>query len=108
MTNKWQDVKNYVNSNENFTRKEMTKFFENFSHTEDQYILFLKHCGFIERISTAKYKRIVKIPDFVSSSLASELSYNKEKREKVMLKLIRKQKLENIKIGAEVHIFSKC
>ena len=97
MLNKWQEVKKYVNNNETFTRKDMTKFFENHGHTEDQYILFLMHCGFIERTSTAKYKRIIKIPNFVSSSLASELSYNSEKREKLMKKLIRKQKLENIK-----------
>lgn len=98
MINKWQEVKNYVNSNENFTRKDIKKHFDmNRSHTEDQYILFLMHCGFIERVACAKYKRIIKIPNFLSSSLASELSYNTEKREKVMLKLIRKQKLENIK-----------
>ena len=98
MISKWQEVVNYVNSNENFTRKEMTKFFENFGHTEDQYILFLKHCGFIEKIDVAKYKRIIKIPNFVSLNLVSEISYNIEKREKLMLKLLRKQKLENIKV----------
>ena len=47
----------------------------------------------------AKYKRIIEIPLFISSSLASELSYNTTKREKLMSKLIRKQKLENIEKG---------
>ena len=50
-TSKWQDVKDYVNSHEKFTRKEMTKFYNgDFGHTEDQYVLFLKHCGFLEKV----------------------------------------------------------
>jgi len=93
LTNKWQDVKNYVNSNEKFTRKEMTKFYNgNFGHTEDQYILFLKHCGFLEKIKIGEYVRIMKVPDDISLSLITKLSYDENERKRIF----RREKLKKI------------
>jgi len=91
--NKWQEVKNYVNSHDKFTRKEMTKFYNGrFGHTEDQYVLFLKHCGYLKKIKIGEYERIMKVPDDISLSLITKLSYDEIERKRIF----RKEKLKKI------------
>ena len=93
--NKWNDVKNFVNSHDIFTRKELKK--ESLSdNTVDNYINYIIKAGFIDRIGRGKYKLLIKIPKYISSSIIFVLAYNEEKRTKLMTSLIRKQKLENI------------
>ena len=64
--NKWKDIVNYINSHDKFTRKDMCNEIKGFSQTEDQYVLIIKHVGFLEKPSTAKYIRKMKIPENIS------------------------------------------
>lgn len=96
--NKWKRLKEFINSRENgvFTRKEMRLLIDADS-TEDQYVNVLRNCQFIVRTSLGKYKRLLKIPMTLSSSKIINLAYDREKRDKYMTILKRKEKLENIK-----------
>lgn len=87
-TSKWEIIKNYVNSNEIIERK----IIDNGGSTIDNYINMLRNCEFLERIGRGKYKRKCTIPDFITSSLLQEISFDKEKR----IKFLRKKKLEEI------------
>ena len=95
---KWQDVKDFVNSNEKWTRKRIRKIVDK-SNTIDIYVLIMMNAGFVKRIGKGKYKRLIKVPEYVSSSTMQAIAYNEEKRRKFMLTIIRKQKLKNIKIN---------
>jgi hypothetical protein len=70
-----------------------------FSHTEDQYVLIIKHVGFLEKHSTAKYVRKMKIPENISlgkmCKLAYDIDYSEEKR-KIKIIIQRKEKLEKL------------
>ena len=94
--NQWLEYKKYANSHEYFTRKELK---ENSLHgnTIDNYINLTAKSGFIKKTGRGQYTRILKIPNFISSSLILKLSYDKEKREKILITIIRKEKLENIR-----------
>ena len=46
---------------------------------------------FIQRTGHGKYKRLITIPNNISSSLMQELAYNTEKRNKIMMILTRCQ-----------------
>jgi len=92
---KWQEIKDYVNSHELFTRKEMKKI--GLGTTGDMYINNLRNAGFVIRIGRGQYKRIIKIPNYISSSLMVDIAYSEDRRKKFMMTLIRKQKLENIR-----------
>ena len=65
-------------------------------YTECQYISNIFHAEFIKRIGIGSYERIVKVPEFISSNKMCELAYNKEKRDKLISTLIRKEKLQNL------------
>lgn len=95
--NKWAEVKDFVNSKIDFTKKEMTQYFDGIGYTEHQYILLMLNAGFIERTGRGKYKKLITIPDYISSSLMQQLAYNTEKRNKLMIILKRKEKLLKIK-----------
>jgi len=87
----WRDIKDFVNSHEKFTRKDLYK--NGFYTTGENYILLMKHVGFINKVGIAKYERIIKIPE----SLSSTKLYNLVKNKSEGLKYMRKYKLENIK-----------
>ena len=94
---KWQEIKNFVNTNEHFTRKDMKDNFKKFSQSHEQYILILKHIGFIDKPTIATYDRIVKIPEKLTSSYIIKLMQNEELKNAYMSKIIRKEKLNKVK-----------
>jgi hypothetical protein len=97
---KWKVVKDFVNSHEIFTRRELRIKLNIRSigdYTESQYINHIKNAGFIKRIERGKYKRIMKIPKSISSTKIANIGYmSKEEKQKILLVLIRKEKLQNI------------
>lgn len=94
---RWQEVKDFVNSKIDFTKKDMRVHFDGIGNTESQYILLMLNAEFIQRTGHGKYKRLITIPNNISSSLMQELAYNTEKRNKIMMILKRKEKLNKIK-----------
>jgi len=92
---KWDLIKDYVNSHDIITRKEL-KISNLGGNTVDNYINLLRNTQFLTRIGRGKYKRIIKIPNSLSSSKLSKIAYNYELRDKLMKSLIRKQKLDDI------------
>lgn len=96
----WSIVKNFINSHDFFTRKDMRKVMPDFGHSEDQYILIITNVGFLEKIKTATYVRKAKIPENISISKMIKLAYDrdyKEEKEKLITIIKRKEKLNNIK-----------
>jgi len=89
-TTEWDNIKIFVNSNVKFTRKDLYAY--GFSNTGEQYLLQLKHIGFVNK-AFAKYDRLCKIPESLSSTKMSKLARNKSD----CLKYIRTIKLKNIK-----------
>jgi hypothetical protein len=97
--NYWKEVVKYINSHENFTRKDMCKDIENFSHTEDQYILIIKHVGFLEKPDTGSYIRKMKIPETLSLCIMTKLAYDisyADKKRKWKNIISRKEKLNKL------------
>lgn len=97
---KWKIIKDYVNSHESFTRKDMRKVMDNFGHSEDQYILIMTNVGFLEKPKTATYIRLAKIPENMSISKLTKLAYDsdyKEEKQKLLTIIKRKEKLNKIK-----------
>ena len=90
---KWDLIRDYINSNEIITRKNIINNLNEKGSTVDGYINLLKNCEFIKRIGNGIYERISKIPDFLTSNMLTIIAYDKVKR----IKLIRKLKLEEIK-----------
>lgn len=98
--NKWELVKEFVNNNEFFDKKQMRNTLnikKSSNYTESQYVNHMMNAGFVKRIGRAKYQRIIKIPKNISSTLIYKLSYDREFSKKYLSKIVRKQKLENIK-----------
>lgn len=97
---KWKLVKNFVNSHEIFTKKEMRdtlKLIKSSNYTESQYVNHMLNAGFVKRIGRGKYQRMIDIPISLSTTKIVQLSYmNRKEREKYILKLVRKQKIKNI------------
>lgn len=95
---KWQVIKDYINNNEYFTRKSIKS---DIGMNLDQYVLLIKHLGFIEKLDIASYRRLYKIPDYFTTTLLMKMLNNKDMKDKVMSKIIskeeRKNKLEKIK-----------
>jgi len=87
----WDNIKEFVNLHIKFTRRDLYVY--GFSRTGEQYILLLKHVGFVNKVDIAKYERLCKIPDTLSSTKISNLVKNKYN----CVKYIRKIKLINIK-----------
>ncbi len=92
MESKWEIIKKFVNSNEAFTRKQLSKI-DGFCNTYDQYINLLRNANFIKRIKPVQYKTIAKIPEKLSTNFLTELAYNKD----LNLKYFRKFKLNKLK-----------
>ncbi len=86
----WDNVKCFVNSNTKFTRQDLYGY--GFSRTGEQYILLLKHVGFVTKVDIGKYERLCKIPDILSSTKILNLVKNKSD----CLKYIRKIKLKTL------------
>lgn len=87
----WYNIKEFVNSHEKFTRKELYEY--GLSTTGEQYLLLIRRVGFVNKFDIAKYERLYKIPDSLTSTKISNLVNNKLD----CLKYIRKLKLINIK-----------
>lgn len=94
---KWSIIKNYINSNEYFTRKHMINNIgkNNFS---EFYMTVITNIGFVEKYNYGKYKRIINIPEDLTSTNLSKLFLNKNYHDIYMKKLIRKTKIERLKI----------
>jgi hypothetical protein len=92
----WKEVSNYVNLNQNFTKKHMNVYFDGIGNTHHQYILLLMNSGFVERTGRGKYKRLVKIPDDFTLRNLQGIAYDANSRDIVMKRLIRREKLLNL------------
>lgn len=86
----WYNIKEFVNSTDKFTRKELYEY--GFSNTGEQYLLLMRHVGFVKKVDIAKYERLYKVPD----SLSSNQIYNLSKSKSSGLKYIRRIKLETL------------
>lgn len=98
MKNKWEIVKKYINSHAIFTKKQFSEEINyKICNSMSQYILLSMNSGFIQRIGRGKYQRKMFIPENMSLSKMTILSYNKEEREKYSRKhkLIELDKLNN-------------
>jgi hypothetical protein len=91
---KWQIIKEYINNNEYFTRKSIKK---DIGINLDQYVLLIKHSGFIEKLDIASYKRNYKIPDYITTTLLNKMAYNDNFRDKIIKRISRKEKICEIK-----------
>jgi hypothetical protein len=93
---KWKEFINYVNTHEIIKRTEMNTL----GSTVDSYRNFLQKIGLIERISYGVFKRLYKVPLYISSSEMFIIAYDKEKSENLIHEIIineRKEKLLKIK-----------
>jgi len=98
MKSKWDIIKDFINSHDAFTKKELReKYNIILCSTTEQYILLFMNAGFLIRIGRGSYKRDMFIPDNITSSNIIELSYDKIKRDKYK----RRTKLEKIKKDTE-------
>jgi len=98
-SNKWKDIVYYINSHDKFTRKDMCNFIKGFGQTEDQYVLVIKHVGFLDKPKLATYVRKMKIPENISFSKMSKLAYDTdyaEEKRKIKIIIQRKEKLEKL------------
>jgi hypothetical protein len=93
MDNSWEEIKNYVNSNDIIERKKINK--EIISVSLDCYINYIRAAGFIERIGRGKYKKIINIPNHITSVKIQKIAYDKS-YSNYILRLLRKEKLKKI------------
>ena len=96
---KWELVRDFVNSHEIFTKTDMRKNLNipnTSNYTESQYISHMLNVGFLKRTGRGSYERICKVPENMSTKQITNLVTNKEKREKIMTILYRKEKLKNL------------
>lgn len=91
----WEQVKIYINNNSIIERKKINK--EILSVSLDCYINYIRSAGFIERIGRGKYKKIINIPNNVTSTLIQKIAYDKS-YDYYMLRLIRKEKIKKINV----------
>jgi hypothetical protein len=89
--NKWETLKEYVNSHEFITRKILHSKDLLDGSTSDNYINMLRKIGFIKRTAPGEYTRVEKIPEDLTSSKLTQI-YSKDP-----IKYWRKVKLEKIK-----------
>ena len=87
--NKWEIIKNYVNSHDFITRKELRSDDLLVGSTADNYINMLRNIGFIKRTNLGQYIRIEKIPEELTSTQLQKI--------KDPIKYWRQLKLEKIK-----------
>ena len=73
--NKWETVKEYINSNENFTKKDLKNNISGFKDNNYQYIIRLMKIGIVDRVDLAKFKRIAKLPKNISYNKIRKISY---------------------------------
>lgn len=90
---KWDSIRDYINSNEVITRKSVIKNLNEKGSTIDGYLNLLRNCEFIKRIDNGVYKKLIEIPNQLTSNQLTIIAYDKIKR----IKLFRKLKLEEIK-----------
>lgn len=93
MENSWNDVKNYINSNDIIERKKIKKVISSVSL--DCYVNYIRVAGFIERIGRGKYKKIINIPNHITSVMIQKIAYDKS-YSNYILRLLRKEKLKKI------------
>ncbi len=86
---KWKNIKDYINSHEFITRKELLLN----DLLEENYINMLRIIGFIKRISPGKYITVCKIPEELTSSYLKIIAYNQT----IKIQYQRKLKLNKIK-----------
>lgn len=93
MENSWNDVKNYINSNDIIERKKIKKVIITVS-------LDIRAAGFIERIGRGKYKKIINIPNHITSVKIQKIAYDKS-YSNYILRLLRKEKLKIINASVD-------
>lgn len=91
----WEQIKIYINNNKIIERKKINKEIKTVSL--DCYINYIRVAGFIERIGRCKYKKILDIPDYITSTLIQKIAYDKSYNF-YMLRLIRKEKIKKINV----------
>jgi len=95
---KWETVKEFINSNEKFTKKDLKNNISGFKDSNYQYIIRLMKIGILDRTELAHFKRVVQIPKNISYTKIRKLSYENDKVKLNFLTLMmRKEKLQNIK-----------
>jgi len=93
--NKWDLLRNYINSHEFLTRKDLKAEELLDGSTTDNYIRFLTKCGFIKKLGMAEYQRILMIPVELSSSILIIIAYDEVKK----LQFFRRMKLKKINLS---------
>lgn len=89
----WEQIKNYINNNNIIERNKINKEIKSVSL--DCYVNYIRVAGFIERTGRGKYKKILNIPDNMTSTLIQKIAYDKSYNF-YMLRLIRKEKINKI------------
>ena len=98
---KWELVRNFVNTHDIFTKTDMRKNLNirsTSNYTESQYVSHMLKVGFLKRSGRGSYERVCKIPENMSTNQIINLVSNKEKREKLMTILFRKEKLKALQL----------
>ena len=89
--NKWEKIRDYVNSHEIIIRKELNNKLL-IGSTSDNYLNRLEKCGFLKFIGVGKKQRIEFIPESLTTNILEKIAYSEPER----IKYFRKLKLEKI------------
>ena len=92
---KWESLINYINSknyNDIITRKDLVRYLE--SNFNEQYVLLVKHAGFIKKISLGKYRKLYNIPTYITTNILLKMAYN----DIIRNQYLRRFKLEKLEI----------
>ena len=96
--NKWETVRQFINSNETFTKMDLKRNVPGFKENNYKYINYLVVIGILDRTNLLNFKRIVKLPENISFNKIKKISHSSDYNRIYFFRLItRKEKLQNIK-----------